>query len=72
MYCQARHALHTQLTDSVVGRDEEVESLTQMIESALENKKPESIYVSGEFLFSTQCVFNGSRRQWHRSELVAF
>ncbi|XP_003740764.1 cell division control protein 6 homolog [Galendromus occidentalis] len=47
MYCQARHSLHTQLTDLVVGRDEEVENLTKIIEPALKSKKPESLYISG-------------------------
>ena len=48
MYCQARHSLHTQLTDLVVGRDEEIESLTNIIEPALRNKTSESLYISGE------------------------
>lgn len=48
MYCQARHSLHTQLTDLVVGRDEEIESLTNIIEPALKGKKSESLYVSGK------------------------
>ncbi|XP_022669119.1 cell division control protein 6 homolog isoform X2 [Varroa jacobsoni] len=47
VYSQARHLLHTQLTDVIIGRDNEIAALKGFIEPALKNKTALSLYISG-------------------------
>ncbi|OQR69344.1 cell division control protein 6-like [Tropilaelaps mercedesae] len=47
VYSQARHSLHTQLTDVIIGRDSEIMALTAFIEPALRDRTAVSLYVSG-------------------------
>lgn len=47
-YSKARHSLHTQLTDEIIGRDEEITALRGFIEPALRAKTGVSLYISGK------------------------
>lgn len=47
MYQQTKHALHSSVPDTLVGRDEEIKQISKFIRRRVRNRDSGSLYISG-------------------------